>query len=298
VVPSVRGPEQSREPQAVLDEVRQLAGQGVLEVTLLGQTVNGYRHKAGDGRQWRLSDVLAKVQQVDGIERVKFVTNFPRHMTPDLLEAVRDLSKVCPYLHVPAQSGSDTVLRGMKRGYTAGYYRDMAARVRETLPEAALSSDFIVGFPGETPADFDQSAALVEDMRFHQLLVFKYSVRPSTVAAQLLDDVPLAEKKRRNHVLLDLQEGISQADNDALGGRTVRVLIEGRSKLSQHRDQPGPHVQLTGRTATGRIVVFTAEAEWIGRIVPVRITGASPLVLFGEAVAPQGAARVHWSPLA
>ncbi|HPZ83343.1 MAG TPA: MiaB/RimO family radical SAM methylthiotransferase, partial [Thermogutta sp.] len=165
VVPRVRGPEQSRSPSEILDEVRQLADQGCLEITLLGQTVNSYHWTEG-GKTWRLSDVLAEVHEVEGIRRIKFVTNYPCDMTPDLLQAVRDLPKVCPYLHVPAQSGSNRILQRMKRGYTVEEYREMLAAIRETIPGAAITSDFIVGFCGETEEDFAATVKLVEDTRF------------------------------------------------------------------------------------------------------------------------------------
>src|SRR5207237_421902 len=156
IVPSVRGPEQSRPPEHIAAEVRQLAAEGCKEVTLLGQTVNSYKYDMGDGRRIRLSDLLARIHDTPGIERIKFVTNFPKDMTDDLLQAVRDLPQVCQYLHVPAQSGCNEVLKRMKRLYTVEYYRDMLARCRERVPGVAISSDFIVGFCGETEEAFDR----------------------------------------------------------------------------------------------------------------------------------------------
>ena len=160
IVPSVRGPEQSRPPEHIAAEVRQLAGEGCKEITLLGQTVNSYQYDRGDGRQERLSDLLGRIHDTPGIERIKFITNFPRDMSDDLLDAVRDLPKVCPYLHVPAQSGCNEVLKRMKRLYTVEYYRDMLARCRERVPGVAVSSDFIVGFCGETEESFRNVAAI------------------------------------------------------------------------------------------------------------------------------------------
>src|SRR5438270_1400443 len=163
IVPQVRGPEQSRPPEHIAAEVRQLAGEGCQEITLLGQTVNSYKYDLGDGRRFRLSDLLAKIHDTSGIERIKFITNFPKDMTDDLLDAVRTLPKVCPYQHVPAQSGCNDVLKRMKRLYTVEFYREMLDRCRERVPEAAISSDFIVGFCGETEESFARTCDLVHD---------------------------------------------------------------------------------------------------------------------------------------
>src|SRR5438105_1536384 len=163
IVPSVRGPEQSRPPEHIAAEVRQLAAEGCKEITLLGQTVNSYQHARGDGRRERLSDLLARIHDTPGIERFKFITNFPRDMTDDLLDAVRELPKVCPYLHVPVQSGCNEVLKRMKRLYTVEYYRDVLARCRERVPGVAVSSDFIVGFCGETEESFERTCDLVRE---------------------------------------------------------------------------------------------------------------------------------------
>ena len=281
VVPTVRGPEQSRPPDAVVAEIRQLADQGCREVTLLGQTVNHYRYKDGAGVTTRLSDLLERVHGVGGIIRIKFITNFPRYMTHDLIQAVRDLDRVCPYFHVPAQSGSDVVLHRMRRAYTDAQYRDMVARVREAVPTAAISSDFIVGFPGETTQDFEQTVALVRDVRFKNSFIFKYSPRPGTDASQLDDDVPLDEKRRRNQVLLGVQDTVSREDNQRQVGRTVQILVEGPSKREMKKPSAGPDVQLTGRTTTDHIVLFPGRPSLAGELVAVRIQDASALVLFG-----------------
>src|SRR5947209_2744532 len=180
IVPQVRGPEQSRHPEPIAAEVRQLAGEGCKEITLLGQTVNSYKYDLGDGRHCRLSDLLAKIHDTRGIERIKFITNFPRDMSDDLLDAVRELPKICPYLHVPAQSGCNEVLRRMKRLYTVEYYRDMLVRCRERVPGVSISSDFIVGFCGETEASFERTCDLVGAAGFKNSFIFKYSTRPGT----------------------------------------------------------------------------------------------------------------------
>ena len=282
IVPSVRGPEQSRPPEEIEAEVRQLIDQGCLEVTLLGQTVNSYQAVSG-GRTVRLSDLLARLDAIPGLRRLKFVTNYPRHMTHDLLEAVRDLPRVSPYLHVPAQSGSDRMLERMKRGYTVGQYRQMHDEIRQVVPHAAVTSDFIVGFCGETEEDFQATVRLVQDLRFKNSFIFKYSTRPGTKAAELMaDDVPEEVKRRRNNELLAVQNAISEEDSLPLVGQTLEILVEGPSKTSLKRAEEGPVVQLTGRDACDRIVVFEGPRELIGTIVSLRITEANPFTLFGR----------------
>jgi tRNA-2-methylthio-N6-dimethylallyladenosine synthase len=290
IVPSVRGPEQSRPPEHVAAEVRRLAAEGCKEVTLLGQTVNSYQYANGDGRCERLSDLLARVHDTPGIERIKFITNFPRDMTDDLLDAVRELPKVCPYLHVPAQSGCDSVLKRMKRLYTVGFYKEMLARCREKVPGVAISSDFIVGFCGETEESFQRTCDLVREGGFKNSFIFKYSARPGTKADELFaDDVPEEVKKRRNNDLLAIQNQVSLADHQGRVGQTVEVLVEGPSKTalkaSGGREPPvhGP-VQLTGRTTTDHIVVFEGNERLVGQTVAVRIEEATAFTLFGTVV--------------
>lgn len=282
IVPSVRGPEQCRPAGEIVAEVQRLAGEGCIEVTLLGQTVNSYADAAGSATL-RLSDLLERLNGIGGLRRIRFVTNHPKHMTDDLLAAVRDLDKVCPYLHVPAQSGSDAMLAQMHRGYTAGDYRDMLRRIYETIPGAAVTSDFIVGFCGETEADFQQTADLVREGRFKNSFIFKYSPRPGTKAAELYaDDVPEEVKRRRNNELLALQNAISLEDNQRQVGRRVEVLVEGPSKTARKRGQTGDVRQLVGRTACDRIVVFNGPTSLTGQIVEVAIERAEPVTLFGR----------------
>mgnify|MGYP001167373983 CR=1 FL=1 len=284
IVPSVRGPEQSRPPEHILAEARQLADEGCKEITLLGQTVNSYRHGANGGTT-RFSDLLAALHEIDGIARIKFVTNYPKDMTDDLLEAVRDLPKVSKYLHVPAQSGSNDVLKRMKRGYTIEEYREMQARIRETVPEAAVTSDFIVGFCGETEDEFEATCELVRESRFKNSFIFKYSPRPGTKGFDLYaDDVPEDVKKRRNNDLLAIQNQISVEDNLPFIGREVEVLVEGPSKTAQKSDEQGPLLQLTGRTHCDRIVVFEGNRRQIGEMLPIVIYDCTPFTLFGSVV--------------
>jgi tRNA-2-methylthio-N6-dimethylallyladenosine synthase len=317
IVPRVRGPEQSRPAAEIIEEVRRLAANGCLEVTLLGQTVNSYRDATGTGTV-ELADLLYMLHEIDGIRRLRFVTNHPKHMTPALLEAMRDLPKVSPYLHLPAQSGSNAILERMKRGYTVEFYREMLARVHEMLPHIAVTSDFIVGFCGESEEDFRQTAELVRDGRFKNSFIFKYSGRPGTKADEFyVDDVPEATKRRRNNELLAIQNAISLEDNQPLLGRTVEILVEGPSKVAKKRgsrkqisdieisnleisnleiiEDPradGPHpdlfptaagtTQLVGRTTCDRIVVFEGSTELIGRILPITIEKIDAFTLFGR----------------
>jgi tRNA-2-methylthio-N6-dimethylallyladenosine synthase len=294
VVPMTRGPEQGRAPDQLVSEARTLADQGCLEITLLGQTVNSYRHVA-DGKTTRLSDLLYLLQDIDGIRRIKFVTNFPKDMTVDLLQAVRDLPKVSHYLHVPLQSGSDRVLQRMKRGYSVQDYRDMMHRIRSILPDATVSSDFIVGFCGETDEDFEQTKQLVRECRFKNSFIFKYSERAGTKAAELMpDDVPQDVKQRRNNELLEIQNEISEEDNLKLLGRTFDVLIEGPSKTAQRRgEDEGPQVQLMGRTHCDRIVVFEGHRRLIGTIEAVTIYDVTAHTLFGSIVTDHIVSELH-----
>jgi len=282
IVPSVRGPEQSRPPEHILAEVRQLADQGCKEITLVGQTVNSYRFAHGDGRTTRLSDLLYQIHHVPGVRRVKFITNFPRDMSDDLLDAVRDLPKVSKYLHVPAQHGCNDVLKRMKRMYTVEFYRDMLARSREKAPRVAVSSDFIVGFCGETETEFQRCCNLVAESGFKNSFIFKYSTRPGTKADELYpDDVPEEVKKRRNNDLLAIQNAESLKDHRRRIGETVEILVEGPSKTALKQEHTGGPMQLTGRTNTDHIVVFDGNERLIGQFVRVFIEEATSFTLFG-----------------
>jgi tRNA-2-methylthio-N6-dimethylallyladenosine synthase len=284
IVPQVRGPEQSRPAAHIEAEARKLASEGCREITLLGQTVNSYRHTA-DGKTTRLSDLLYRLHDIEGLDRIKFVTNFPKDMTRDLIEAVRDLPKCSKYLHVPAQSGSNAVLKRMKRLYTVEEYREMHAMIYELVPDVAVTSDFIVGFCGETDEDFDATMDLVRDSRFKNSFIFKYSPRPGTKGHEMFpDDVPEEVKRDRNTRLLDLQNEICRQDNQPFIGRQVEVLIEGRSKSGRKQDPNEPVWQLTGRTMCDRIVVFDGSPRLIGQIMSIMIYDASPFTLFGSVV--------------
>jgi len=282
VVPATRGPEQSRHPDHIVAECRQLAGEGCKEVTLIGQTVNSYKFDHGDGRRSRLSDLISRIHDIAGIERIKFVTNFPKDMTDDLLDAVRELPKAVKYLHVPVQSGCDDVLKRMKRLYTVDGYWEMLHRSREKVPGVAISSDFIVGFCGESDKSFEKTVDLVREARFKNSFIFKYSPRPGTKADDLYpDDIPEELKKRRNNDLLAVQNVNSLEDHKTRIGDTVEVLVEGPSKVGER--QPAGVRQLTGRTMTDHIVVFDGHDRLVGQTLKVHIREASPFTLYGVA---------------
>ena len=271
-----------------------LADQGVKEITLLGQTVNSYKHTE-DGKLYRLSDLLYLIHDTPGVERIKFVTGYPKDLGNDLLEAIRDLDKCYHYLHVPLQSGCDDVLKVMKRGYTVAQYRDMMHRVWEIVPGCSVSSDFIVGHPGETEESFQKCVESVREFRFKNSFIFKYSPRPGTKAFErLADDVPDAVKKRRNNALLAVQNEVSEEENARMIGERVSVLVEGPSVRQQKTDDPaaegGPGgapagaIQLTGRTRCDRIVVFDGNPRLTGSTTEVEVEDCTGTTLLGSIV--------------
>lgn len=282
IVPSVRGPEQSRDPDIIVEEVRKLVDDGCREVTLLGQTVNSYKYRQGE-RTVRMADLLERLHAIPGLDRIKFVTNYPKDMTRELLEAVRDLKKCSRYLHVPAQSGCDDVLKRMKRGYTVADYRAMMERINDILPEAAVSSDFIVGFCGESDESFQKSIDLIRECRFKNSFIFKYSPRAGTKSHELFaDDIPEEVKRERNQEMLAVQNQISLELNEPFVGQTVEILVEGLSKSAEKHGADGPIVQLTGRTMCDRIVVYEGTRRQIGQILPITIHTANAFTLHGR----------------
>lgn len=301
VVPFTRGPERSRPPGHIVQEVRKLADLGASEITLLGQTVNSYKYD-DNGRVISFPDLLQQVHDVVGIERIRFVTSYPGDFTDETLEAMRDLPKVCEYLHMPAQSGSNAVLARMKRQYTVEQYEDLLARAREIVPGISLAGDFIVGFCGETEEDHEKTLALVERTRYKNIYMFKYSQRPGTLAdRRLADDIPEQVKQRRHVELAALQKRMCLAHHQAQVGRQVEVLVEGFSKAAikaQEAEQSRGHEvswkrsdQLTGRTRGDEIVVFTGPESLIGQFVRINVTSATALTLHGEQVTTPNDAR-------
>jgi len=282
VVPAVRGREISRPAGDIVEEVRRLVGAGVSKVTLLGQTVSSYRH---DGVA--LARLLERLDAVNGLRRVRFITSYPADFDDDILRAMRDLPTVCEYLHVPAQSGSDRMLAAMRRRYTRSDYDALIDRARGIVPGIALAGDFIVGFPGEEDEDHAASADLIRRSAYKNSFIFKYSPRPGTFADErLADNVPDDVKRLRNNELLAVQKEVSLTGNRAMVGRKVEVLAEGPSVRSAKQPTPSAagQVQLTGRTRTDHIVVFDAPESLADQYANVKITDATGLTLFGQLI--------------
>ncbi|MGE3175454.1 MAG: MiaB/RimO family radical SAM methylthiotransferase [Planctomycetota bacterium] len=281
IVPTTRGDEVSRTIDQIVEEAQRLCDDGVTEITLLGQTVNAYGRDLGPGVT--LARLLRALHEIPALRRLAFITSHPNFLSQDLIAAMAELPKVARYLHLPVQSGNDRVLKAMRRGYTVARYRARVEQLLAAAPDFELHSDFIVGYPSETAAEFDDSARLLEDLRYAQSYVFQYSPRPGTLASELDDDVPKAEKERRNQVLLAIQERIGIDKHRALVGSVQEVLVEGPSPKEPKR--------LTGRTVHHRIVHFdapagaAAAAELVGRYVPLRIEQALAHSLVGRQLA-------------
>ena len=323
VVPNTRGAEVHRPPDAIVDECKALADQGVIEITLLGQTVNHYVYVHGaavgsDGRErpqigpgltafgkadrgaagrrvTTFADLLRRIhEEVPGIRRLRFVTSYPRDFGDDILEVMQHSPRICRYLHVPAQSGSDRILKRMNRGYTVGQYRAFIERVVAYLPDAGIAGDIIVGFPTETDEDFEQTCKLVRELPFKNNFVFKYSPRPGTVAIdRYADDVAESVKRQRINRLLDIQSEVSRQVHEREIGRNHHVFVE---KISQAKTSGsgrvelgwvGDTAQVSGRTPGDLITVFDVPGEatarrLLGTIVPVEVVGAAPRLLWGR----------------
>lgn len=286
IVPSLRGKEVDRRPGDILAEVQTLADQGVLEVTLLGQNVNAYGVSFADPDVPRDRSAFAKLLRacgdIDGLERVRFTSPHPAEFTDDVIEAMAQTPNVCPTLHMPLQSGSDRILKAMRRSYRAERYLGIIDKVRAAIPDAAITTDLIVGFPGETEEDFQATLDVVERSRFASAFTFQYSIRPGTPAADMPDQLPKAVVTERYQRLIDLQERISLQENQAQIGRTVELLVatgEGRKDAATAR--------MSGRARDGRLVHFSpgpdAESIRPGDIVTTTVTGAAPHHLIADA---------------
>lgn len=275
VVPHTRGRERARPVADIVAEVREACRTGHTEVHLLGQIVNHYQ--APDDRSCDFAELLARVHEVDGLQRIRFASPHPRHVSSRLIEAIRDLPKVCKHIHLPVQSGSTRILALMHRRHTREQYLDLVDRLRAAIPGIALSTDMIVGFSGETGADFEETLSLVRRVRFSAMFSFKYSVRPNTFASRkLLDDVAELDKTLRLMTLQTLQREIQLEHHRELLGRVLEVLVDGVSRRS------GSEVQ--GRTSGNTVVNLPGPRDWIGRLVNVRILGAGANSLRGEAL--------------
>ena len=277
IVPYTRGEEVSRPFDDVLTEVAGLAAQGVGEVTLLGQNVNAYRGAmAGSEEKADLALLIEYIAEIPGIERIRYTTSHPRELSQRLIDVYAKTPKLVSHLHLPVQSGSDRVLAAMKRGYTALEFKSLVRKLRVARPDLSLSSDFIVGFPGETAEDFEKTMKLIEDVRFDASFSFIYSPRPGTPAAELADDTPAEVKLERLQRLQQRIDALAQEVSQAMVGSVQRVLVEGLSKKDER--------ELAGRTDNNRIVNFEGQARLTGRFVDVRITAALPHSLRGEIV--------------
>ena len=277
IVPKTRGDERSRPMDDIVRECEQLAARGVKEVTLLGQIVTSYgrRDYVHTGGISPFVQLIERIHALEGIERIRFTSPHPRGFKDDLVAAYARLPKLCPYVHLPMQSGSNRILRAMNRPYTRERYREIVDALRAATPDLYFSTDVIVGFPGETDDDFEQTRELFAACNYDMAYIFKYSVRSGTPAANLGDQVPEAVKETRNQILLDLLRRNSERRNATLLGTVEEVLVEGPDKTGAH---------FTGRTRGNRVAVFDADPRLIGARVPLRITRASVSTLYGELV--------------
>ncbi|MDY6792673.1 MAG: tRNA (N6-isopentenyl adenosine(37)-C2)-methylthiotransferase MiaB [Thermodesulfobacteriota bacterium] len=296
VVPYVRGREASRSPEKIVREIEGLVDIGVREVTLLGQNVNSYGKKEG---LCSFSELLARINQISGISRIRFTTSHPKDLSDDLIMAFKDNEKLCRHIHLPVQSGSDRVLKRMNRKYTRTMYLEKIDKLRNICPDISITSDFIVGFPGETGADFKETLDLITTVEYEGLFAFKYSDRPNAKATSFTQKISRQEKKERLKRLLDLQEIISRKKNQALVGSTQEILVEGFSKKmssvfpgvekAKNNDSLSHDIQWTGRTSGNKIVNFNLQKitasydeSFIGRMVNVEIEKAFSHSLWGR----------------
>jgi len=286
VVPYVRGRETSRDPDAVVGQIESLVASGAREVTLLGQNVNSYGKKEG---LCTFPELLQRVNAVDGLCRIRFTTSHPKDISDELIQAFKHLDKLCHHIHLPVQSGSDGVLKRMNRRYTRERYLDRIDALRGVCPDIAVTSDFIVGFPGETGTDFQETLDLIRQVRFDSVFAFKYSDRPVAPAASFRDKVPETEKADRLSRLFELQSDITREKNEALVGTRQTVLVEGESRRQGENDPEG--IQWTGRTSCNRIVNFSFDEDLsrpgdghVGALVEVRIQKALAHSLWGSPI--------------
>jgi len=268
-VPYVRGALRSHEPDQIVASVSELVDKGVVEVTLLGQNVNSYRHGSVD-----FPRLLERVALETGIERIRFMTSHPKDLSFDLIDVIAAQPKVMPHVHLPLQSGCDRILERMGRGYTAEHYLGIIERLRSCLDYISLTTDLIVGFPSETEHEYEETLAVVSQVRYDSAFMFRYSVRPGTKAAEFEDDVPEEEKIRRLSNLINFQKEIGRDCNQREVGRTQPGLCEGYSRRSREL--------LRARTEGNKVVLFRSEDVGMGKIVPIRITSADAFTLHGE----------------
>ncbi|MBR6472992.1 MAG: tRNA (N6-isopentenyl adenosine(37)-C2)-methylthiotransferase MiaB [Firmicutes bacterium] len=275
IVPYTRGRERSRCPEDIIAEIRKLADDGVKEVMLLGQNVNSYKGQ-GEDRVWDFADLIRAVNDIDGIERIRFMTSHPKDLSDKLIDCFTDCRKLCHNFHLPVQSGSSEVLRRMNRKYDRERYLDLVRKLREVDPDMAISTDIIVGFPGETEEDFNETLSLCDEVGFDSAFTFLYSIRKGTPAAEASDQIPEEIKHERFDRLCDSINNVSQAKNAAYVGRVVEVLCDGPSRRNSHK--------LSGRTDTFKLVNFKGDPALQGELLKVRITSSNTFSLEGEIV--------------
>ena len=274
IVPYTRGREKSRCPEDIISEVRGLVADGVKEVTLLGQNVNSYRGVSREGVQWDFTDLIYGLADIEGLERIRFMTSHPKDLSDRLIEAFAKCDKLCNYIHLPVQAGSSEVLKRMNRRYTREQYLELVRKLREAVPGIAISTDIIVGFPGETEEDFRQTLALAEEVRYDSAFTFLYSPRPGTPAAEYEDQIPEQVKHERFNRLVEVMNRISAEKNAAYVGRVCRVLVDGPDRKNSG--------MLSGRTEEFKLVDFEGPEEITGRTVDVEITGSNTFSLRGR----------------
>lgn len=272
IVPYVRGKERSRKPEQILEECKGLAEEGYKEITLLGQNVNAYGSDLDDGENF--ATLLAQVDRIPGIERIRYTSPHPTHFTDDVIEVMANAKKVCEHVHMPAQAGSDRTLRRMGRRYTRKQYVQLVEKMRSRIPDLAVTTDLIVGFPGETEEDFQETLSLVQEVEFDGAFMFIYSPRIGTPATRLKEQVPEEVKKDRIHRLIEVQNKISRKKNEEWVGRTAEVLVEGLSHKEKNK--------LSGRTRQNKLVVFEGDPSLIGKTVSVKLVEAQTWSLSGE----------------
>ncbi|PKM77737.1 MAG: tRNA (N6-isopentenyl adenosine(37)-C2)-methylthiotransferase MiaB [Firmicutes bacterium HGW-Firmicutes-15] len=274
IVPYTRGRERSRHPQEIITEVIQLVNSGYKEVTFLGQNVNSYGK--GLSENYDFADLLVMADKVEGLDRIRFATSHPKDMSDKLIDTIANGEKLCEHIHVPLQAGSNTILQKMNRGYTRDHYLKLVDKMREQIPGVAITSDLIVGFPGETESDFLETLDMVEKVRFDAAFTFLYSIRSGTRAALMDDQLDLDVKKNRLIRLNELQYGIAAELNRTLEGSIQNVLVEGISKTNEDK--------LTARTRNNRIVIFSGSKDLIGKLINVKITKGKTFSVFAETV--------------
>ncbi|RKO67278.1 tRNA (N6-isopentenyl adenosine(37)-C2)-methylthiotransferase MiaB [Desulfofundulus salinus] len=275
IVPYVRGRERSRRPEDILNEIRRLVQEGYREVTLLGQNVNSYGKDLPEPTSF--ARLLTEMDQIPSLLRIRFTTSHPRDFTQELIDTIARCPHVCEHIHLPVQAGSNRILKLMNRGYDRDYYLDLVKRIRQAIPGVAITTDIMVGFPGETEEDFAQTMDLVERVRFDGAFTFVYNPRPGTPAARLPEQVPDEVKSERIQKLIERQNEITLAHNQALVGRVEQILVEGESKTNPE--------MMSGRTRTNRLVIFPGSRDLAGQLVNVTVTGARLTHLEGKLAA-------------